>query len=389
MPFKNRIRLPFYVTRPQFPTESNVFRLANGARKTLSAVILKTFEGETDNLPREIHERFIIALSHDDVTVEGRYYLGGVSLDGDYEIDWTKFLDFPLAKASFKVQVTPFDYSNDNCQTCEELSQVVCVDDNIGTINEDETVSVPVLENDSICCSPVVISLVSFNTTYLDSCIISGNDIIIHARPLLSDANSIVLATYRAQCPNGSYDEADIIGNINGTDPTPTCLAPLDPILVSLDSDTSASFSWTAPSPAPACGYHWEVRRPVSGEVMASGDEAGVSATVTGLPSNENFLRFYVRSNCCSLDSNYAGPVIFNLPPPSDTETCGQYEVFYLSFPYQFATVTYIDCNGIQQDAIVQGSTSIVVCALQTEPGSPVELFTSGDNFTITYMGLC
>jgi hypothetical protein len=389
MSFKNRIRLPFYVTRPQYPREANVFRRADGSTKVQSVIIRKVFEGETDNLPKEIHERLIIALSHDDVTIEGRYLSTGVSLEGnDYDIEWTKFLDFPLAKAAFKVQVTPFNYSNDNCQTCEELSQVVCVDDNIGTIDEDETVSVPVLDNDSICCSPVVISLVSFNTTYLDSCIISGSDIIIHAKPLLSDANSIVLATYRARCPNGSYDEANIIGDINGTDPTPTCLAPLDPILVSLDSDTSASFSWTAPSPAPACGYHWEVRRPVTGEVIASGDAAGVSVAVTGLPSNENFLRFYVRSNCCSLDSNYAGPVIFSLPPPSDTEACGNYQIDNTHF-LLYGTATYLDCNGVEQNVIVPASQTRFICALQSSPGVPVEISTSGGNLIITYTGLC
>jgi hypothetical protein len=388
MAFKNRIRLPFYITRPQFPTESNIFRLANGTRKTLSAIILKTFEGETDNLPKEIHERLIIALKHDDVTIEGRYYLGGISLDGDYEIDWVKFLDFPLAKSAFNVQVTPFNYSNDNCQTCEELSQVVCEDDDIGTIAEDETVSVPVLANDSICCSPVVISLVSFNSMYLDSCIISGNDIVIHAKPLLSDANSIVLVTYRAQCPNGSYDEANVIGNINGTDPTPTCLAPLDPILVSLDSDTSATFSWTAPSPAPACGYYWEVRRPVTGEVMASGDEAGDSVTVIGLPSNENFLRFYVRSNCCSLNSNDAAPIIFSLPPPSDTESCGQYQLDNESF-ILFRSATYIDCNGAEQNIIVPASQTRFICALQSSPGVPIEIIPSGSDLIITYTDLC
>jgi hypothetical protein len=361
--------------------------LANGTRKTLSAIILKTFEGETDNLPKEIHEKFIIALKHDEVTIEGRYYLGGVSLDGDYEIDWVKFLDFPLAKSAFKVQVTPFNYSNDNCQTCEELSQVVCEDDDIGTIAEDETVSVPVLANDSICCSPVVISLVSFNSMYLDSCIISGNDIVIHAKPLLSDANSIVLVTYRAQCPNGSYDEANVIGNINGTDPTPTCLAPLDPILVSLDSDTSATFSWTAPSPAPACGYYWEVRRPVTGEVIASGDAAGVSVAVTGLPSNENFLRFYVRSNCCSLDSNYAGPVIFSLPPPSETASCGQYQLDNIGFSGRI--VTYLDCNGAEQNILIPLQTTRFICASQSSPGVPIEIITNSPDIIISYIDLC
>jgi len=385
--FKNRVRLPFYVTRPQFPTEQNVFRLANGRTKTASVIIRKTFEGETENLPAEIHERLVIALRHDDVTIEGYRYLGGVSLDGDYEIEWNRFLDYPLGKAEFKVQVTPFNYSNDNCQTCEEISQVVCEDDNIGTIDEDETVSIPVLENDSICCSPVTLSLVTFNTDYLDSCIVSGSEIIIHAKPSLSDANSIVLVTYRAECPNGSYDEANVIGNINGTAPA-VCLAPTNPILVSLDSDTSATFSWTAPSPAPACGYHWEVLMPISGITLASGDTASTSVTVTGLPSNQNLLRFYVRGNCCDSDSNYAGPVLFNLPPPSDTETCGMYSVANHS-PSDFYSVTYIDCSGVQQTELVPPSGSISICALQTAECEPVEIITQNSDFTVTCLGLC
>lgn len=385
--FRNRVRLPFYVTRPQFPTEQNVFRLANGRTKTASVIIRKTFDGETENLPAEIHERLIIALRHDDVTIEGYRYLGGVSLDGDYEIEWNRFLDYPLGKAEFKVQVTPFDYSNDNCQTCEEISQVVCEDDNIGTIDEDETVSIPVLENDSICCSPVTLSLVTFNTDYLDSCVVSGNEIVIHAKPSLSDANSIVLVTYRAQCPNGSYDEANVIGNINGTAPA-VCLAPTSPELVSLDSDTSATFSWTAPSPAPACGYHWEVLMPISGITLASGDTASSTVTVTGLPSNQNLLRFYVRGNCCSSDSNYAGPVLFNLPPPSDTETCGSYTATNNHFVL-FGTVTYIDCDGNRQNIQLLPSSSQTFCALQTSECEPVEIIPSNSNIDIICNGLC
>lgn len=389
MPFKNRIRLPFYLTRPQFPREANVFRRADGSTKVQSVIIRKVFEGETENLPKEIHERLLIALSHDDVTVEGRFLLTGVSLDGDYDIDWNKFLDYPLAKAAFKAQVTPFNYSNDNCKTCEEVSQVVCVDDNIGTVNEDETVTVHVLENDEVCCKPVVISLVTYNTNYLDSCIISGTDIIIHTKLSLSDANGINLVTYRAQCPNGSYDEANIIGDIHGTSPAPSCLAPINPVVVSLDSDTSATFSWTAPSPAPSCGYHWIVTNHTGLIVLASGDTNSLSVQVTGLPSDQ-ICGFSVRSNCCSLDSNYAGPIIFNLPPPSNTQSCGQFEVFYSDFPANFGIVDYIDCNGSQQSFFVQGSTSILICALQTSPGAAVQIITSGSgDFTITYFGLC
>jgi hypothetical protein len=387
MPFKNRIRLPFYITRPQFPRESNVFRRADGSTKVQSAVIRKVFEGETDNLPKEIHEKLIVALSHDDVIIEGRYLSTGVSLDGDYDIDWNKYLDYPLAKASFKAQVTPFNYSNDNCQTCEEISQVVCVDDNIGTIDEDETVTVHVLANDSICCSPVTISLVTYNTDYLDSCIISGTDIIIHTKPSLPDANSIVLVTYRAQCPNGSYDEANVIGNINGTDPAPVCLAPTSVALVSLDSDTSATFNWSAPSPEPSCGYHWKVTNGF-GVLISEGDTVDTNVQVTGLPSNALFLRFYVRSNCCSLDSNYAGPVIFNLPPPSGTENCGQYSIenFDLSAMHY---VTYIDCNGNSQEAYVSPGNTVFICALQNSPGDPIQITPSHFDINITYIDLC
>lgn len=388
MAFKNRIRLPFHLTRPQFPTESNIFRLANGKRKTLSTVVMKSFEGETDNLPKEIHERLLIALKHDDVTVEGKYLLTGISLDGDYDIDWNKFLDYPLAKAAFKAQVTPFDYSNDNCQTCEEVSQVVCEDDNVGTLDEDETVTVHVLANDSICCKPVTISLVTFNSDYLDSCIISGDDIVIHTKSNLPEVNSVVLVTYRAQCPNGSYDEANVIGNINGTSPTPTCLAPVNPILVSLDSDTSATFSWTAPSPAPSCGYHWEVLRAVTGAVLASGDTSSLSVAVTGLPSNEASLQFFVRSNCCAgLDSNFAGPVIFSLPPPTGTNSCGQYTISNTDAS-NFRSGAYMDCNGTTLGIVSPPLFTASVCMLQSSPGNPVYLIVE-PQITVTYLGLC
>lgn len=388
MSFKNRIRLPFYLTRPQFPREANVFRRADGSTKVQSVIIRKVFEGETENLPKEIHERLIIALSHDEVTIEGRFLFSGVSLDGDYDIDWNKFLDYPLAKAAFKAQVTPFNYSNDNCMTCEEVSQVVCEDDNVGTLDEDETVTVHVLANDSICCKPVAISLVTYNSDYLDSCIISGDDIIIHTKTNLPEVNSVVLVTYRAQCPNGSYDEANIIGNINGTNPTPVCLAPLNPDLVSLDSDTSATFNWTAPSPAPSCGYHWEVQRAITGTVLASGDTSSLSVTVTGLPSNEASLRFFVRGNCCAgLDSNYAGPVIFSLPPPSGTSTCGSYQLFNTDNSLYHAG-GYIDCNATPQFPNLAPLQQIEICVAQNTPGNPVYLNVE-PQITVTYLGLC
>lgn len=382
MAFKNRIRLPFYVTRPQFPTESNVFRLANGTRKTLSAIVLKTYEGETENLPKEIHERLVIALKHDDVTVEGRYYLGGISLDGDYDIDWLKFLDYPLAKAAFKVQVTPFNYSNDNCQTCEEVSQVVCVDDNIGSIGENETHNVAVLENDSICCSPVEISLVTYNTDYLDSCIVSGNEIIIHTKEELVTQNNVTIVTYRAQCPNGNYDEANIIADIAGS--IEECLSPAN-LAVGTITDTSAQATWTAPSPAPD-GYHWELYllsdliTPVS-----TGDTADLFVNLSVLSAGTQY-RFFVRSTCDNESSNYVN-TDFTTSQEPDQEDCGQYLLENNSLG--FANVSYIDCNGNYQNVIIQTGQSSVICALQNSPGDPVEIFDQNGNVSISYIGLC
>lgn len=381
MAFKNRIRLPFYLTRPQFPTESNVFRLADGKRKTLSAAVYKTFEGETENLPKEIHERLVIALKHDDVTIEGKYLATGVSIDGDYEIDWNKFLDYPLAKGGFKIQVTPFNYSNDNCKTCEELSQVVCVDDNIGAINEDETLTVHVLDNDSITCSPVVISLVTYNTDYLDSCIISGNDIIIHAKPSLSDATGVTLVTYRAQCPNGAYDEANIIGDINGS--LPACPAPTGLVATDIQAQ-QATFDWA--NAAGAGGYSWNIYK-LSDlvTIIQSGSTAVSSLSITSLEPNTTY-RLFVRTNCTGGGvSNYV--YIDFTTDAALNEFCGQYSITSTA-PFGFQFVSYMDCNGVTHSEPLLAHQTMLICALQSSPGIALYITFSG-SATLTYLGLC
>lgn len=389
MAFRNRVRLPIKLHKPQFVEESDKYRKANGVSVVLSVVIRKIYEGLTDSLPEKLHERLKIALRHDSVIIEGDKYAGAIVQEGSYDIEWIDFLSKPIAQAKFKAEVTPFNASNSNCGTCEEYAQVVAEDDDIGDIPEGSFPAVDILQNDSICCSPVTISVVTYNTSFVNSVTVNPNNTItLEIKSPLPNTNSVILATYRIECPNGMYDEANIIANIEGTSPDPVCLAPTSPVEVSLDSDTSATFGWTAPSPVPSCGYHWEVRNAFS-VVLASGDSATASATVTGLPSNANFLRFFVRSNCCSLDSNYAGPVIFNLPPPSDTESCGEYSIenyFDVSNVHSF---TYIDCNGDSQNGFVGAGVSRLICALQTSPGNPVQITPDDIYLSIVYVGLC
>lgn len=311
MAFKNRIRLPFYVTRPQFPTESTTFRLANGARKTLSSVIRKVFEGETENLPKEIHERLVIALKHDDVTVEGKYYLGGVSLDGDYDIDWNKFLDYPLAKAAFKVEVTPFDYSNDNCQTCEEATQLTLEDDTFpDTLNEGQTYDLNVFGNDSICCKPIIAEIITFNSLFVSSATIDASSgiITVDMQAELPTATNANLLTYRVTCPNGSYDEASVFANVSGT--AVECLSPINLQIISI-TDSYAQATWDAPTPAPVA-YRWELY--LASDLLTpilTGDIIDLYADLDSLtPSTE--YRFYVRSTCVDDISEF---IYINLLP--------------------------------------------------------------------------
>lgn len=390
MPFRNRIRLPFYVTRPQFPTESNSFRLANGTRKTLSSVIRKVFEGETENLPREIHERLIIALKHDDVTIEGKYYLGGVSIEGDYEIDWNKFLDYPLAKAGFKIDVTPFNYSNDNCQTCEEATQLNLEDDTVTgvyeSLDEGQQYEFNVFENDSICCKPIIAEVVTINSMFVSAATIDAASgiVTIDMQAELPSATNVNLLTYRVTCPNGSYDEANVFANVSGT--ADECLSPVNLQIINI-GEASAQATWDAPNPAPA-DYRWELY--LASDLLTpifTGDIIDLYADLESLtPSTE--YRFYVRSGCVDTISGFIF-INFTTNPAEETESCGQYQIYNPDFPGNFGIVTYIDCAGNEQNLHVQGSTSVLVCALQTEPGAPVLLYGSGGEMEITYFGLC
>ena len=84
-------------------------------------------------------------------------------------------------------------------------------------------------------------------------------------------------------------------------------------------TSNSADFSWSAPSPAPASGYEWEVRTTGAGGsgptgLITSGSTgAGVTNASTGatLTANTSY-NFYVRANCGSgVFSSWSGPLAF------------------------------------------------------------------------------
>lgn len=385
MAFVNRIRLPFKITRPQFQEERDVFRKANGEIKVLSAVIRKRYEGETDHWPEKLHERFKIALSHDNVSIEGEKYIGGVVQDGEYTINWPDFLDYPLGKAQFFVFATPFDASNSNCGGCEDFIQVVAEDDVVpGNTLENFLISWDVLANDSICCEPVQLFIVSTNSTYVQSASVNpGNaGISITTKSSFPSGTNVVLATYRVQCENGQYDEANIIAeNVVGSE-EPPCQSPTDISVTSLNT-TGVTIEWTAPTPAPD-SYIFELHELDNLGVPVSTGETPDAFISIGELTPGTAYRFYIRSNCGDTQSDWQY-IDFVTQEEDAPIICGRYRLTPTRFAIE--SFNYVDCNGEQQIGNLVGNAK-EICMLQNSPGDPV-LFNGSQYITITYLGPC
>lgn len=354
MPFYNRIRLPLYLKTPQFPTEANRFRLSNGESKTLSVTIRKNYTVATDYMSQTMHQRLVIALNHDTVNIEGDRYVGGVTVDGDYEITWPDFLDYPLGQAGVKIQVTPFDITNDNCQTCEEATQLSLVDDNGGEIVGDGgEVTVNVFANDSICCFPIIAEIVYFNDAYLDSATIDATgNVTLTAKNPVATVGSIIMATYRVTCPDGAYDEADVYASITGSEPD--CEQPGGILFDSISEPPppfTAQIEWFTPAVDPAGGYEWllfEMQTP--GTPVQTGTSADKTVTLMGLQAGTDY-GFYVRTVCVEGVYSLYTELLLTTPTTgltmcdNFTVTCSDGTVEPNVYNYSF-----MDCGGLIQN---------------------------------------
>lgn len=389
--FSQRVRLPMKITRAQFPEERTSFRKANGEVKTLSVVVRKTYVGETDYLPENWHQKLKIALSHDVIIYEGEKYFGQIAQEGDYQIEWQEFLDYPTAKAGFTVQVTPFDASNSNCQSCEEASQISLEDDTFpDPLEEDEAYELNIKANDTICCYPAVFSLTYFNPqfialAYLDP---TTHNLFVETQLEMISANGVLLATYRVTCPNGGYDEASVYGDIVGSEVG--CLAPTNLEVLGVSS-TTAQLSWEAPASIPVGGYDWYVEWDDNpGVHVAEGNTADTFTEVTGLTPGNVYV-FYLYSVCGESNISNTISVSFYLPPESGSN-CGTYDVSFSAAsgdPSEYVQVKYRDCSLTLQVIQIYSGNSALFCARQTTPGNPVYIAPDKSGTTITYTGVC
>lgn len=397
MAFTNRIRLPFKISKPQFPEDKTVYRFANGQRKTLSVVVNKTYAGETDYMPEKWHQRLTIALAHDNITIEGDKYLGGVSKDGDYEIAWPDFLDYPTGKAAFSVFVTPFDNTNSNCQTCEEATQLSLVDDAFpDTLEEDTTYTLNVYDNDNVCCYPAVFSITSYDTGYLASASIDQEGILTIKTKTsgYASANGIKLVTYRVTCPNGGFDEADVFADVEGDEPA-GCLAPSNIVFSSTTQDT-ADLTFT-PSPSVPDHYLWRLYKASAPGILVQSGTCTPTLHLTGLDPSTGYLLF-IRSQCGpgNDDASASNFIEGDFSTVTASDLCGSYEVQYDNFetdprPPTYAVVIYLDCNGEYQHVNVPNHNSRTICAAQASPGVPTDIDSSvlSAYILINYVGLC
>jgi hypothetical protein len=95
--------MPINLHSPQFKQEDKVYTKLNGEQVVLYASITKEYDGETDYIPMEWHEKILMALSCDDVYINGER----VTKSGNYEIDHDNctYSDcgIKLMRATFKV----------------------------------------------------------------------------------------------------------------------------------------------------------------------------------------------------------------------------------------------------------------------------------------------
>lgn len=386
--FKNRIRLPFFLSKPQFPVERNVFRNAVGATTLLGATVRNTYEGKTDQLPEDWHRKLVIALSHKEVTIEDNRLLTDVVIDGDYGIDWQDFLNYPVAQANFTIQVTPFNASSNNCQSCSQITQLSLVDDYTDDIfDEGQSYEYGdiITANDSICCYPFTIEIVSFNTLFFTGVNISQDGVLTFTvNNLVPTINDVLILTYRVTCSDGSYDEADVYGNLSGT--LVACLPARNlHVEYPIPDGSHATLVWTN---TPSTFYNWYLYLASDiYTVIQSGGGTTPVVELSGLTSNTEYV-FAVFADC---DGVISTPAILNFTPRNTIGLpCGTFQFFYvpdISSPPQ--SVTYVNCLGVATTRFFSGSESINLCLLETTPGNAVYIAASTPDIHVTYIAPC
>lgn len=85
----NSIRLPLVLKNKRHPQTQKLYIKSTGERVVLSNTIGYEWELETDYMPEHWHEKLVVALSHDDVLINGIR----VTQEGEYALQWQDVID--------------------------------------------------------------------------------------------------------------------------------------------------------------------------------------------------------------------------------------------------------------------------------------------------------
>lgn len=111
------IRLPIYFRNAQVKNDQDVYVRSNGTRTKLYARLSKQYQGLVDNVTEEVHQKLVIALSHDNVTfVTDNGYELECTFENEYNNNFPEILmGVNVWTSDFLVMETPFDEQNNNC----------------------------------------------------------------------------------------------------------------------------------------------------------------------------------------------------------------------------------------------------------------------------------
>jgi hypothetical protein len=136
--FKNKVRLPLYLTRPQLPSDKEDYRKSDLTYQNLSEVVRKEFVLKTDYLSDYTHEKIKIALASDDLKIENENARVNDNFlsRNDYSIEWNEEVELKQAQASCTLVLSEaLAYRNSNCLT---VASNEC--ENVEIVNQDNEV---------------------------------------------------------------------------------------------------------------------------------------------------------------------------------------------------------------------------------------------------------
>lgn len=191
----NRVRLPFYLLQPKMTEDKAVYRKSNGVVKQTKSLLTKEYQVLTEFFPEWLHDKFTVALAHDNIYVVSGPYQGGISKSGEYVPDWSD--NDCNAPASFKVLATPYAIRNNNCQDCQEVElcvPIVAPEFSLPDANVGEAYDFPVAITGfhptlNILAKPAWMSI-----------IVSGSSILFSGTPEAEESNVEVSFTLTNPC---------------------------------------------------------------------------------------------------------------------------------------------------------------------------------------------